>query len=185
MDQVLPGGYAMFFRELRTERCYLKNIGLEDDEFILKQFSNDDVNQYLYDAEPYRTIEEAQALIRFYNEEEPRNQHRWILVKKDTGEKIGTCGFHCWNRKTGVCELGYDLYPDYQKKGYMTEALSEIIAFAKTEMQLKKLEAHIYIENINSVKTVERLGFIDSKTCCYETFRGHNYRFKIYIRRFD
>jgi ribosomal-protein-alanine N-acetyltransferase len=49
--------------------------------------------------------------------------------KKDDFAKIGTCGFHFWDTSTGVCDIGYDVYPDFQGKGYMSEALQVIIPF--------------------------------------------------------
>ena len=82
------------FKEIETERLWLKNISDEDIEFIFEQFSNDDINRYLYDAEPMKEVSEAQELIDFYTVSEPRNQHRWILVRKSDGVKLGTCGFH-------------------------------------------------------------------------------------------
>lgn len=40
------------FTDPETERLYLKNIGREDTDFFYAEFSNGDVNRYLYDAEP-------------------------------------------------------------------------------------------------------------------------------------
>ncbi|BBF43141.1 GNAT family acetyltransferase Bsu1853 (YoaA) [Lachnospiraceae bacterium KM106-2] len=171
----------MFFKNLDTKRLILKNIGQEDAEFILRQFSNDEVNRYLFDEEPYTTIEEAEKLIQFYTEEEPRYQHRWVLVRKDTGEKMGTCGFHCWNRESQECEMGYDLYPDYQNHGYMQEALAAILDFAKTEMHVRRIEVHIAEDNIKSHNTAKRQGFVDSQQTYNEVFRGKEYLHHIYV----
>jgi [ribosomal protein S5]-alanine N-acetyltransferase len=179
------GGKVLFFRELETERLILKNIGNNDNEFMLKLFSNDEVNRFLFDAEPFSTMEEAEKLIDFYLEDEPRCQHRWIVTRKDDGERIGTCGFHCWNRETGTCEIGYDLIPGYWKLGYMAEALAAILAFGKNEMKLEKIEAHIFSGNIDSIKTAERQGFIDSKVTYMEIFRGKAYPHVIYVRSFQ
>ncbi|NLY48684.1 MAG: hypothetical protein GX918_02790 [Clostridiales bacterium] len=46
--------------DLETERLLLKCIGRDDAEFFYKQFSNDEVNQYLYDTEPCNSVEQAQ-----------------------------------------------------------------------------------------------------------------------------
>jgi ribosomal-protein-alanine N-acetyltransferase len=101
------------FIDLETERLFLKCIGYDDTEFFYKQFTTDEVNQYLFDIEPFDSMEEAQKWIGFYLESEPRNQQRWIMVLKENGEKIGTCGFHRWNRETGEIEVGYDLQPSH------------------------------------------------------------------------
>ena len=92
------------------------------------------MNRYLFDAEPCSSAAEAAEWIDFYLEEEPRNQHRWVLVLKENGEKIGTCGFHGLNTERHEAELGYDLQPTYWKQGYIHEAVGRIIDFAAKEM---------------------------------------------------
>lgn len=171
----------MIFRELETDRLVLKNIGYEDIPFIHKEFSTDGVNQYLYDAEPVGSDEEAKSLIDFFVEPEPRNQHRWILVLKDTGEKIGTCGFHHWNTSTHEVEVGYDLQPDYWRNGYMSEALAAILAFSKNEMQAKKVHACIYPDNVASVQIAEKFGFMRSGAQQVFVFRGEKYLHDTYL----
>ncbi|NLW69740.1 MAG: GNAT family N-acetyltransferase [Eubacteriaceae bacterium] len=171
----------MFFKSLETERLILKNIDAGDADFIIKQFSDDEVNRFLFDAEPITTDEQAMELIDFYLAPEPRNQHRWILTLKDGGERIGTCGFHCWNRESGVCEIGYDLYPPYQKKGYMSEALKAALSFAEGEMKIKEIHAHIAEGNTASFKIAEKFGFADSGQTYMEIFRGKEYPHSILI----
>ena len=56
----------MFFKELQTDRLFLKNISSDDRDFIFTVFSNDDVNRYLYDAEPLTDISGADDIINFY-----------------------------------------------------------------------------------------------------------------------
>lgn len=68
----------MLFKNLETERLYLKNIDISDRDFIYSQFSDDIVNRYLFDAEPLTDIEGADEIIAFYIQPEPRFQHRWI-----------------------------------------------------------------------------------------------------------
>ncbi len=168
------------FTDLETDRLILKSISYDDAEFFYKEFSDDDINRYLYDAEPCSSVEEAKEWIDFYLEDEPRNQQRWIIILKENGEKIGTCGFHCWNRDANEVETGYDLQPAHWRKGYMSEALAEIISFAKTEMKIKKLIAHISVDNIASIKTAEKLGFVRTGEQYYEEFGGESYLHDIY-----
>jgi ribosomal-protein-alanine N-acetyltransferase len=125
-------------------------------------------------------VEEAQKWIRFYLESEPRNHHRWIMVLKENGEKIGTCGFHRWNRETGEVETGYDLQPSYWRKGYMSETLAAIIQFAKEEMKVKKIFAHISVDNIASIRIAEKTGFLKTGDRYYEEFHGEKYLHDIY-----
>jgi ribosomal-protein-alanine N-acetyltransferase len=170
----------MFFKKLETQRLYLPNISLEDREFIFSHFSNEKVNRYLFDAEPLVKIQEADEIIDSYTQPEPRNQHRWILVRKNDGMKLGTCGFHCWNQFTSSCDIGYDLFPDFWGKGYMSEVIYEILIFAKKEMEIKIINACIYIENIKSIELIQKFGFIFSGQTKDEIFRGIKYPHMIY-----
>lgn len=171
----------MFFKELETDRLFLKNISVHDREFIFEQFSNNKVNQYLFDAEPLTDILGANEIIDFYIQPEPRAQHRWILVRKSDNTKIGTCGFHCWDESNGCCDIGYDLYPDYWGKGYMMEALKAICEFARTDMKVRRINACISIDNKKSMKLAEKLGFTFNGQLKDEIFHGKAYPHKILI----
>ncbi len=167
------------FRPLETERLILKSIGSDDRAFILDMFSDDAVNKYLFDAEPLQNLEEADEIIDFYIQPEPRNQHRWIIIRKEDNLKIGTCGFHCWDTNLSKVEIGYDLKKVFHGNGYMTEALQELIEFASNEMKVNTINACIYTENVKSIKLVQKFGFIMTGTKS-ETFRGEQYLHHIY-----
>lgn len=46
----------MIFHDLETDRLILRSISEADRDFIFREFSDDDVNKYLYDAELVRDI---------------------------------------------------------------------------------------------------------------------------------
>lgn len=169
----------MFYNKIETERLVLKNIDREDREFIFSQFSDDDINTYLFDAEPLTDISEADDIIEFYLHPEPRPQHRWILIRKVDGVKMGTCGFHCWSIEDSKVEIGYDLKREFSGNGYMVEALKGIIEFAKNFMDLKEINACIYTENHKSINLAKKLGFVRAGSK-YELFRGEKYLHSIY-----
>lgn len=160
------------FRDLETERLYLKCIGEEDAEFFLREFSNDDIYRYLYDAEPCGSIADAMQWIGFYLEQGQHDRHRWIIVLKENGEKIGTCGFHCLDREHDSLEVGYDLQPAYWRRGIMTEALREVLRYIRDEMEVGQAYAHIAVNNAASIATARGLGFIDTGESCCERFHG-------------
>lgn len=55
--------------------------------------------------------------------------------------------------------LGYNIDEHYQGKGYMTEALEEIIAFAFSALNLHRLMANYRPDNLASGRVLEKLGF--------------------------
>jgi ribosomal-protein-alanine N-acetyltransferase len=66
----------------------------------------------------------------------------------------------------------------------MQEAITEILKFAEKTMLVKEIDAHIYPENIRSIKLAEKLGFTGSGTQNYE-FRGQEYLHKIFTLNLD
>jgi ribosomal-protein-alanine N-acetyltransferase len=148
------------FVGLETERLHLKCVDQSDREFIFEEFQDDYINKYLYDQEPMTDIKQADDLIVFYNMKEPRNQNRWILINKLENIKMGTCGFHIWDREKKKAEIGFELMQQYTGKGFMTEAVEAIIKFARTEMKVNKIIAIVYIENRDCKRLLEKLGFI-------------------------
>lgn len=173
----------MVFTDIETDRLILKNISMDDREFIFSQFSDDVVNRYLFDAEPLTDIQGADEIIAFYTQPEPRPQQRWILVRKADGVKMGTCGFHCWNQRAGKVEVGYDLKEAYWGNGYMQEALNAIIPFAREKMHVNEIVACIAIDNQRSLHAVEKQGFVRCGSTTL-VFRGREYPHHLYALKF-
>ena len=174
----------MFFTKIETKRLVLRNISADDRKFIFKEFSNNYVNRFLFDAEQLTEICGADEILSFYTKPEPRNEHRWVLHRKPDGQKIGTCGFHLWNASEGSVEIGYDLLEKFTGQGYMAEALKAIITFAKTKMDVRRINAIIYTENAKSVNAAIRNGFVLTDKIVNSEFRGEKYLHHIYSLEF-
>lgn len=167
------------FVNIETERLHLKCIEKSDREFIFEEFQNDFINRYLYDEEPMTNIEQADRLIEFFSMNEPRNQNRWVLTNKDENIKMGTCGFHLWDRNKNTVEIGFELMPQYNGKGFMTEAVEALIEFARNKMDVNQIIAIVSINNRQCKRLLEKFGFIivDKEECM---FRGSMYLHDIY-----
>jgi len=57
------------------------------------------------------------------------------------------------------CHLGYALSPDATGRGYMTEAVAEVVRIAFTDLALHRVEANVMPRNARSLAVVERVGF--------------------------
>ena len=146
------------FKELKTRRLILKNINMDDIDFIYQEFTDDFINKYLFDAEPLTNLDESKDLIEFYLNTMKYNNHRYILVSEND-QKIGTIGFHNYNQETKTIEIGYDLQAAYNHQGYMTEALEAMITYLKETLDINHIHAVIYKDNQASIKLVTSFGF--------------------------
>ncbi|MEG0294666.1 GNAT family N-acetyltransferase [Enterococcus sp.] len=152
------------FPDLETERLILRNVENQDTSFIYQLFSNKEVCRYLYDEPLYTSEEDARDFIEWHRNPEEKGYNRWVLVKKaDKQEKIsiGTCGYDSWDQTNNIAELGYDLWHEQWGKGYMEEALISAINSGFENMGLNRINAFIALSNKNSIKLLEKLGFLN------------------------
>ena len=167
------------FENIETKRLLLKCVDQSDREFIFEEFQNDFINKYLFDQEPMTYIKQADDLIEFYNTQEPRDQNRWVLINRLENKKMGTCGFHLWDRKKNQVEIGFELLQKYTGKGYMSEAVEALIELARVKMNVNKIIAIVYIDNTNCKKLMAKFGFkkVNQEECM---FRGSIYLHDVY-----
>lgn len=149
------------FSNLETSRLFLRNVKIKDTDFIYDLFSNEVVCQYLYDEALYTRKEDAIEFIEWNQNPEEKGYNRWVLIEKEDGQtKIGTCGYDSWDQVNHIAEIGYDLLPTKWGKGYMTEALTCAIENGFEKMGLNRINAFVALGNIDSVKLLEKLGFV-------------------------
>ncbi|MFA5309447.1 MAG: GNAT family protein [Dehalococcoidales bacterium] len=146
------------FKDLETGRLLLRNLAQDDAAFFYREFSDPAVSEYLFDADPPESVNEVLKWIAWYNDNNP-DHNRWVIVNKETGLRMGTCGFHIWDARNNRVEIGYDLLPEFWGKGYMREALQAAIDFAFTIMNIHRIYAVTYTGNHRSIKVLEKLGF--------------------------
>jgi [ribosomal protein S5]-alanine N-acetyltransferase len=154
-----PDDSPLMFTPLQTERMTLRLLANEDLDFVYQHFSNPDVTQYLMDDPPVANISEAQAIIDFFLEPESKNRVRWVMVRKEDQQVIGTCGFHRWEKPYFRAEIGYDLTPEFWGLGYMTEALRVVISHGFERMGLNRIDAYVYVGNPRSAHVLTKFGF--------------------------
>lgn len=150
------------FPDFKTERLLLRRIETSDCEEILFLRTNKEVNKFIERPEHRKTknIPEVIKFIEFTLRDLAIDKAiPWGITLKDNPKIIGTIGLWNFSPNSKVAEVGYDLMPDFQGKGIMTEALQKIIEFAFTNLNLEKIEAFTHHENVNSKSLLVKNGF--------------------------
>ena len=178
-----------YFPALQTERLKLRQLSMDDLDFVFQHFSDPRVAQYLMDEPPLADHDQARALIEFYQEPETKSYNRWAIVRKEDQQVVGTIGYHKWARAYCRAEVGYDLSPDCWGQGYMSEALREVIRHGFEGMGLHRIEALVYVGNDASVKLLKRMGFqqeglLRDYFCLNGVFYDH-YQFSLLRREWE
>ena len=144
------------FPELETARLILRKLSIEDAQAIYELRSDPEVAK-LTGKEPFRSIDDA---VTYINKIEKLIKNSaclfWAISYKDQSSLIGALCF--WNFDIGnhSIEVGYELLPEFQKKGIMAEALAAIIDFGFENMQANTITAFPSIHNPASVTLLEK-----------------------------
>jgi ribosomal-protein-alanine N-acetyltransferase len=116
-----------------------------------------------YDVERFKTIDEADQLIEYFDARFDSNTGiRWAIRDKSTGDFLGTCGFTNWNEFDHSAVVGYELSKGFWGKGYATEAVASILSFIFADsfhFYVHRVEALILPSNKPSETLVKSLGF--------------------------
>lgn len=156
----------MFFE---TERLVLKTLSL--DEASLLQDYLERNRAFLEEWEPKREdgffrIDNIRNIIKSeYEVNKNKNGLSLYILKKGENRIIGNIKLN--NIVYGVflsCFTGYKLDKNEQRKGYMTEALREMVRIAFEEYKLHRIEANIMPRNKASIRVVEKSGFVNEGT---------------------
>jgi len=86
-------------------------------------------------------------------------QFGFAIIHKIDNVLMGMCGFPGPPDSNGVAEIAYGIAPDYQRRGYATEAATALIEFASSDTRVKTICAHTLTENNASTRVLEKCGF--------------------------
>ena len=87
-------------------------------------------------------------------------QFGFAIIHKIDNTLIGTCGFPGSPESNGVAEIAYGIAPDYQGRGYATEAAKALIDFAISDPRVRVICAHTLAEENASTSVLKKCGLI-------------------------
>lgn len=169
---------------LETERLILRPFCMEDAKDVFECWERDpNVAKYMF----WTSHNDINKTVEWVKEEvskiESEDWFRWGFISKKTGELLGT-GLIYLGEEYGKFEIAYNLGKKAWGFGYTTEAMKEVIRFAKEDLGIKEIMGRHAIANPASGKVMEKLGFTYIKDIPYECNKGENvYQGKEYILR--
>ncbi|HEU0227617.1 MAG TPA: GNAT family N-acetyltransferase [Arachidicoccus soli] len=147
------------FPVLKTERLILRQLVGSDADEIFALRSNNQVNKYL-DRKASNSIDDAKNFIRTILENIQRNDSiYWAITLNSADRLIGTICLFDFSNDSLKAEIGYELLPDFQRKGIMQEAASKVIEFGTQDIRLKSIVAYTHFENHRSTRLLEKFNF--------------------------
>lgn len=136
--------------KLETERLVLKSINENHAEDILKIRSNAEINKFLKRIPPQTNYEALSFILTIKQRVENNETIFWGISLKNQPELIGTICLWNFSEDRKTAEVGYELLPNYQRKGIMSEALKAVLNFGFNELYLNEILAFTNKFNENS-----------------------------------
>ena len=154
-----PNPYGMFsMPTLETERLILRRIAMRDAKDIFAYSKDAEVARHvLWSAQ--KDVSEARDYCRFmmkrYRSDLPSS---WGIIQKQTNQLVGTIGYMDYSEDNASVEVGYSLARRRWNRGYMTEALAEVLRFSFEELGVHRVEAQHEVENAASGAVMRKCG---------------------------
>ncbi len=163
-------------KSLETDRLILRRIKKQDAEGMYAYAKDPEVSKYLTWS-AHESLIYTRGYIRFLQKKYRSGEFfDWGLEEKSTGSFIGTCGYSVFDPENRKVEIGYVLNPEYQGKGYATEAVTEIIRYAVNELDIHRIEARVIDGNSASENVIKKCGLKFEGTGVDEMFIKGEYK---------
>ncbi|WP_298393271.1 GNAT family protein [Flavobacterium sp.] len=148
------------FKNLETERLYLRRVAATDVKEILELRGNPGTMKYI--PRPLiSTEEEAMEHLKMIDDKIDNNEGiNWAITLKGNPKLIGIIGHYRIQPENHRCEIGYMILPEYNGRGIVTEAIKVVLEYGFEDLNMHSIEAVIDPENVASERVLLKNGFI-------------------------
>lgn len=136
--------------KLETERLILKPIDESHVEDILKIRSNEVVNQFVKRIPPKTNYDALDFILTIKKRNQNNESLNWGISYENQQNLIGTICLWKFSEDRTEAEVGYELLPEYHRKGIMSEALNAVLNYGFNELNLLEILAFTNKFNENS-----------------------------------
>jgi RimJ/RimL family protein N-acetyltransferase len=162
--------------KLETDRFIIKPISLDDAEEIYHNVKDYDIARWMINLpHPYpedgaiKYINEATELMK------KGLSYELPIRLKSTRELVGVMALLKVDTKNKNAELGYWIAKKFWNSGFATEASLRVLEFGFKVLNLERIFAKYYPENIASGKVLEKLGMKFEGTMRHEIFKNDKF----------
>lgn len=146
-----------------TERLTLRAPLPQGDGRVVNEAINRSLNElkpWLGFAQVAPTVEETEINLReAYVRFRKREAFRYLIFHKESGELIGSTGFHNVDWEVPKGEIGYWVDTKHGGAGYITEAVKGLTELALSHIGFRRVEIRCESMNVKSRAIPEKLGY--------------------------
>ncbi|MEM8727972.1 MAG: GNAT family N-acetyltransferase [Chlamydiota bacterium] len=144
-------------KPIETKRLNIRPFLETDLEDLYHLLSNPEVMKYYPSPLDKKGAEEW--LERNRKRQKEFGYSLWAIIRKQDRLFVGQCGLVVQDvEDTAMVEIGYMIRNDLWRRGYASEAIDAVLAFASNELHLPEVIALIDPENDPSIRSAFRAG---------------------------
>jgi ribosomal-protein-alanine N-acetyltransferase len=141
---------------LKTKRLGLQLLKKED-IFNLENLEHDPDVRHFFPTGAHKSRQETEAMIdRFLSYYKERGLPCFIAFELGSEEFVGRCGFGILD--TGEIEIGYIFHKKYWGRGYASEVVSALLAWAQDNINADYIIAYAPLDHTASLRVMEKCG---------------------------
>lgn len=166
---------------LKTDRCLLRPLSLEDKRDIFNNINNDpEVLKYF--LAPYYEKFEDFTLDSLFNRI-ANGLLCWAIEFE--GVALGFIIEQTHDEKARSIELGYGIGRKYWGKGIVHEVLEDIHEYLYNDCHFHKISYGAIVENTASIRVMEKLGCTKEGTCIDELYYHDKFHDVVYYSKIN
>jgi RimJ/RimL family protein N-acetyltransferase len=162
---------------IETERLTLRRLTMDDAPFMLDLLNQPSFIQFIGDR-GVRTLDNARDFItkRYLDAYERLGFGIYLTLLKEGQIPIGICGLV---KRDGLedVDVGYAFLPKYWSKGYASESVSAVLAYARDTLGISRVLGITTPENAGSIRVLEKVGL---KFVRFVTLPGEETELKLF-----
>ena len=176
---------------LYTPRLMMRKMEISDAADMFEYAKSQELTKYLLWS-PHPNEEYTRTYLKYVQKlYKKREFFDWSVVLRSSGKMIGTCGFSEIDAENRSAQIGYVIHPEFQMRGYATEAADAVMRFGFEKMALHRIEARFMQGNQASCRVMQKLGmrheatFLDGMLIKghYETIYAYGILNSEYLKR--
>lgn len=159
---------------IESEGLILREIEEEDLDLIVKWRNDPEILRWLFSYLPLNKIKQKKWYEKYLDDP---TQQTFIIEVKEERTPIGTIGLTDIDYKNQRADLGI-LIGDksWQNKGMGKEALKLLIKFALDKMNIRKIKALVFKENVLAIKFYKSCGFVEEGVLRKEVYKNGDFK---------
>ena len=146
--------------ELQTPRLTMNIVRLSDLSDVHELLSIPAVDKYNALGIPTNMYVTEVYLDEWIESYKMRKEFVFAIRSPFDKKFIGLLSLRIGNSKYNIGTIWYKLHPSFWSKGYATEGVKCILQFGFEEVGLHRIEAGCAIDNIGSIRVLEKSGMI-------------------------